>query len=183
LPVQALHDEYLVYPGGATDEWDKQKRLQKAMTRLQTFRGAPNVDQDVLVKDALAADDPRMALKAFIPTSQKAASEAEDEAEEIQILKDGFPAQVLPQEDHVTRIHVLLGWLHKQGQTGAPVDPIARQRVQEHLAMHVQYLKQVQPQAYKQLMQQLAQQAQQQQGPPGQPPGGPGQAPPMGNPS
>lgn len=168
LPVQALHDSYLIMPAGATDEWDKQKRLQKAMTRLQTFHGAPNVDQDILVREALAADDPRLALKAFIPTQQKAASEAEDEAEEIGIMLIGFPASVQPQEDHATRIHVLIGFLQKQGMTGAPVDPIAKQRIHEHLAMHWQYLKQLQPEAAKQLVQQLSQQQQQAQAMPGQ---------------
>lgn len=174
LPPQALHDEYLVMPAGATDEWDKQKRLQKAQQRLMMFRGAPNVDQDTLVRDALAADDPRLALKAFIPTAQKSASEAEDEAMEIEILKDGFPAAVQPQEDHATRIHVLMGYLQKQGVTGAPLDPIARQRIQEHLAVHWQYLKQTQPQAAKALAQQIAQQEQ------AGPRGGPG-GPPNGN--
>lgn len=163
LPEQALHDQYLVTPAGATDEWDKQKRLQKAMARLQTFRGAPNVDQDVLTRDALAADDPRMAREAFIPTAQKAGNEAEEEAEEIAIMMLGFPAQVQPQEDHVTRIHVLIGFLQKQGMTNAPVDPIAKQRIQQHLALHWQYLKQLQPEAAKALMQQLAQQEQQAQ--------------------
>lgn len=182
LPQQALHDEYLIMPAGATDEWDKQRRYQKAMNRLQVFRGAPNVNQDVLVQDALAADDPRLALKAFIPTQQKAASEAEDEAEEILILKDGFPAQVLPQEDHATRIHVLMSWLQRQEMQRVPVDPVAQQRIQQHLALHWQFLKQLQPQAAAALAQQLKQQemeAMSRRGPGGLPPGAaPGGPPP-----
>lgn len=182
LPAQALHDGYLIMPGGATDEWDRQKRQQKVERRLQMYRGAPNVDQDELVRSALAADDPKFALKAFIPMQKKAGSEAEDEAVEIMILKEGFPAEVLPQEDHATRIHALLGYLQKQGMTGAPVDPVARQRLQEHLAVHWQYLKQLQPQAAQQLLEQLKQQMAS-QGLPGQgngqPSGPPQGAPPM----
>jgi hypothetical protein len=190
LPEQALHDEYLVMPAGATDEWDKSKRYQKAMNRLQTFRGAPNVDQDVLVKDALAADDPRLALKAFIPTAQRAADEAEQEAGQIVIMQDGFPAQVLPQQDHVTRIHVLLSWLQKQSATQQPVDPVAQQRIHQHLAVHLQFLKQMNPQAAKQIVMQIAQaERQPRPGPPapgGQGPGGPPRGAPQlaqGNPS
>lgn len=187
LPAQALHDEYLVMPAGATDEWDKAKRFQKAMTRLQTFRGAPNVDQDVLVKDALAADDPRLALKAFVPTAQRAADEAEQEAQQIVIMQDGFPAQVLPQQDHVTRIHVLLGWMMKQSQTGQPVDPIAQQRIHQHLAVHLQYLRAMNPQAARQIIQQIAQMERQPRppGPGAQPPNGAAAPPqlPIGNPS
>jgi hypothetical protein len=175
IPEQALHDAYLITPDGSPDQWNKQLRVQRAQQRLGMFKGAPNVDQDVLVRDALAADDPKFALEAFIPSDVKAGSEAEDEAVEISIMKDGFPAQVKPNEDHVTRIHVLMGWLQKQSMSGAPVDPVAQQRVQQHLVIHWQYLKQTQPEAARALLQEVAQR---EQG------GGPGQAggqpPPMG---
>jgi len=161
LPEQALHDQYLVMPAGATDQWDRQIRVQRAQARLQMFKGAPNVDQDELTREALAADDPIFAERAFLPSGQKAASEAEDEAVEIGILQDGFPAAVKPDEDHATRIHVLAGWLQKQQMTGAAVDPIARQRVQEHLMVHWQYLRKINPDAARQVAQQLAQQEQQ----------------------
>ena len=38
---------------------------------------------------------------------------------------------------------------------GAPVDPIARERVQQHMALHWQYLKQTNPTAGKQLAQKI----------------------------
>jgi hypothetical protein len=151
LPQEALHDEYMIFPDGAPDGWNRQKRLQMAIARLQAFQGNPNVSMEELTKEALYADDPRLALKAFIPTNQKANSEAEAEAIDILVLKEGYPAAVFPGEDHATRILVDLGWLQKQGQIGAPVDPIARQRVQEHMLVHWQYLKQTDPTAAKEL--------------------------------
>jgi hypothetical protein len=178
MPEQALHDAYLIAPDGSPDQWNKQLRVQRSMQRLQSFGGSPNVDQDILVRDALAADDPKFAQEAFLPTNTKAGTEAEDEAMEILIMQDGFPAQVKPSEDHATRIHVLLMWLQKQHLSGAPVDPVAQQRVQQHLAMHFQFLQKQQPQVAKQVMmqiRQLEQQAsqQQQQGPPPGAMGGP----------
>jgi hypothetical protein len=155
LPEAALHDEYLIFPDGAPDGWNRQKRLQMAIARLQAFQGNPNVSMEELTKEALYADDPRLALKAFIPTNQKANSEAEAEAIDILVLKEGYPAAVLPGEDHATRILVDLGWLQKQGQIGAPVDPVARQRVQEHMMVHWQYLKQTNPTAAKELGQKI----------------------------
>ncbi|MGH8022540.1 MAG: hypothetical protein ACRED1_03085 [Limisphaerales bacterium] len=151
LPEAALHEEYLIYPDGAPDGWNRQKRLQMAISRLQAFQGNQNVSMEELTKEALYADDPRLALKAFIPTNQKANSEAEAEAIDILVLKEGYPAAVMPGEDHATRILVDLGWLQKQGQVGAPVDPIARERVQQHMAQHWQYLKQADPAAAKAL--------------------------------
>ena len=151
LPVQALHDQYLVVPAGTGGT--KQQRLQRAIGRYTLFKGAPNVDQDGLVRDVLAADDSRLVKKLLVPTGMKAASEAEDEATEIAIMLIGFAAPALPGEDHITRIKVLVGFLQKQELTGAPVDPIAQQRIQQHLAVHFQYLQQQQPQAARQLRQ------------------------------
>ena len=151
LPEQALHDAYLIFPDGSPDGWNRQKRVQMATQRLQAFAGNPNVSMEELTREALAADDPRLAMKVFIPTNQKANSEAEDEALEILVLAEGYPAAVMPGEDHATRILVDLGWLAKQGLNNVPVDPTARQRVQEHMALHWQYLQKTNPDAAKQL--------------------------------
>lgn len=161
LPPEALHDQYLIMPDGAPDGWNRMQRFQKSVARLQLWKGDANVDQDKLKRDVMAADDAQFALKAFIPTNQKAASEAEDEAVEIMVMTQGYPAAVTPGEDHATRIMVDLGWLAKQQATGAPVDPIAKQRVFQHLQMHFQYLKQTQPEVAKQILQkiQMAEQA------------------------
>lgn len=169
LPEAALHDKYLIFPDGAPDGWNRQKRLQMAIARLQAFQGNQNVSMEELTKEALYADDPRLALKAFIPTNQKANSEAEAEAIDILVLKEGYPAAVMPGEDHATRILVDLGWLQKQGQLGAPLDLVAKQRVQEHMAVHWQYLKQTDPTAAKMLAQKIAQMEQPQAMPMAQP--------------
>ena len=156
MPEQALHDSYLITPDGSTDQWDRQQRFQRAAARLQLFKGAPNVDQDALVRDVLASDDARLVQTMFIPQNLKSATEQEDEAHEIVILAQGFPAAVTPGEDHAARIFVLASWLQKQGMMGAPVDPVARQRVQEHLKVHWDYLQTLQPEAARQLQEQLS---------------------------
>lgn len=156
LPEAALHDSYLIFPDGSPDGWNRQKRMQLALARMQAYQGNQNVSMEELTKEALAADDPRIALKAFIPTNQKANSEAEDEALEILVLQEGYPAAVMPGEDHATRIMVDLGWLAKQGAQNVPVNPVARQRVQEHMAVHWQYLRQTNPTAAKMLAQKIA---------------------------
>jgi hypothetical protein len=155
MPEQALHDQYLIMPDASPDGWDKSRKVGRAMARLEAFRGAPNVNQDELVRDVIASDDARLVSKLLIPSTQKAANEAEDEAMEISILQDGFPASVMPGEDHATRIGILVGWLQKQSVVGAPLDPLAKQRVMEHLSMHYQYLHQTQPEAAQALGQQF----------------------------
>jgi hypothetical protein len=161
LPEQAMHEAYLIMPDGSPDNWNKDQRLQKAYARRAAFKGDQNCDQDVLARDTMAADDPKFALEAFIPSNLAAANQAEDEAMEIVILSDGFPAVVMPNEDHVTRIHVLMSWLQKQAMAGAPLNPVAKQRILEHMGMHFQILHQQNPQAAKQVEQQLQQMEQQ----------------------
>jgi hypothetical protein len=158
LPVQALHDEYLILPGGSTDDWDRSLRLQKAQARLEMLGPLSNTNKDELVRDVLAADDARLVKRILIPTQQKTASEAEDEATEIStMMTTHYPAPVLPGEDHLTRVKVLLQFLTAQGQKGVAVDPLAKQRLGQHLGAHLQYLKQLQPQAYKQVVQMMQQ--------------------------
>ncbi|MDE2020035.1 MAG: hypothetical protein KGJ13_06855 [Patescibacteria group bacterium] len=178
LPEDALHSEYLIFPDGSPDGWNRQKKMQMAVARLQAFQGNPNVSMEELTKEALQADDPRLALKAFIPTNQKANSEAEQEAIDILVLKEGYPAAVMPGEDHATRIMVDLGWLMKQGEQGKPVDPVAIQRVQQHMAVHFQYLKKTDPAAAKQVAMKIAQAESQPMAPQPQP-----SAPPNGGPA
>ena len=158
LPEQALHDEYMITPGGAADDWDKGQKMQKAAFRYDKLLGKPNVNQDELLTEFLSADDARLVKKLLVPTSQKAANEAEDETQEItSMMVTHYPAPVMPGEDHLTRIKTLLNFMQAQGVKGVPVDPLAKQRIQEHFAVHMKYLQKLQPQAYKQLVRQIQQ--------------------------
>jgi hypothetical protein len=155
LPAQALHDEYLVIPTGGPA--NKMEKIQRAGQRYEAFKGAPNIDQDELAKDVIAADDSRMVKRLLIPMNQKQATEAYQEDVEIGVLSMGRPVPVLPNQDHATRIMELVGYLHKQSVTGAQADPIASQRIQEHLAEHFKVLKELQPQAARALLQKIQQ--------------------------
>lgn len=172
VPQDALHEEYLIYPGGATDDWDKNQRMAKASQRFQELKGAPNVNQDELVRDLLASDDARLVKRLLVPSNIKAATEAEDEAQEItSMMVTHFAAPVKPGEDHMTRIKTLLQFLMGHGQKGMPVDNMAKQRIQQHLAAHMQYLKQQNPKAAAEVVKMIraAEKAPMQQAPQAQP--------------
>jgi hypothetical protein len=182
LPEQALHDQYLITPDGSADGWNKMAVFQKSLFALNAFKGNPNVDTAPLTKRALASYDSRMALKAFIPTNLRGANEYEDEVIEINAMlappmgRPSFPAQVMPQEDHATRIKACVDWLQACAIQKVPPDPVAILRVRQHMAQHFQILKQQNPAAAKQVAQmvkQIEMQAQQQQQGAGQ--GGPAQ--------
>lgn len=170
LPESALHDSYLITAGGATDEWDKAQRLQKAQSRYQLLFGKPNIDQDELVRELLDADDARLSKTLVIPQNQRAMDEAEDETQEIvSMMVTHYPAPVKQQEDHFTRAKTLIQFLASQDQKAVPIDPLAKQRLFQHLQAHLQLLKKMNPQQYKQLEQAIQQHGQQQQRPMVQP--------------
>jgi len=181
LPEDALHGEYVIHCGGATDDWDKNARLQKAAQRFEALKGAPNVNQDELVREFLSADDARLIKKLVIPQQQKQASEAADESTIINDICPGpnrpsFPIPVEPQQDHLTRAQVILQWMDAAGKMGTPSTLVEKQRLFERLQQHLMYLKKLQPEAFKQIVMQMKQMEQQQQ-PQGMPPQAPPQAP------
>ena len=165
LPAEAMHDDYAIQPDGSPDQWDKEGRLQKAVTRFQLFKGHPNVDQEELAKSVLQEDDPRLVKRLFISTDTKAATEQEDEAMEIMLmLNQHYPATARPEEDHPGRIRLLVQRIMSLQATGVPVDPVGNQLLAGHLQQHLELLKQQNPEMAKQLEEGL-QQLQAQQAP------------------
>lgn len=152
LPQQSMHELYLIVPDGTADNWHRGMRFQRALQRYQTLGGNPFINQEELAKATVADDDPRLVKTLVLPQNAHAANEAEDEAIEIMLLQDGFPAQVKPGEDHALRIKVLSGKLQELMMRGTPVDPVAKQRIQQHFAMHVQFLMQQNPTLARQIV-------------------------------
>lgn len=161
LPPEALHEAYLMEPDGSPDGWNQMARFQKYLSGLQAFQGNPNVDMEPFTKRALNAFDGRLALKAFIPTNLKGASEYEDEALIISSLicpgsgKPSFPATVKPNEDQPSRIKAIIDWIHAAGVKGTPIDPQSKSVLHERLAQRIAILAKQNPAAAKQIQQSL----------------------------
>lgn len=174
-PEAALHGEYLIMAGGATDDWDKNQRVQRASERYQALVGKPNVDQDELLTELLSADDARLVKKLVVPGKQRTGSEAADENTEINDMCPGpnrpsFPIQAQPQQDHFTRIQTILAWLDAANKMGTPTSQPEKQRLFQHLSQHLQFLKKQNPEQYKQVEMMIRKmEAQGQQQPQGMP--------------
>lgn len=155
LPEQAMVDNFRIQPSGNTDSWNKANRVQVAVGRFQLLKGHPNVNQEELVKDVISSDDPLLVKTLWMPTNVKAGSEMEDEAVETMLLEKGFAVQAKMEEDHVTRLKVLIGRLMQLDQMGQPLEPMAMQMFQQHVAQHLQLLQQANPALAKQVQQQI----------------------------
>lgn len=198
---KALEGEYRIFPAGTADGWNKQARAARALARVQTYRGDPAVNQAALTRHALEEDDPRLVKELWVDPQTTQADQMEDQADEISVLLIGFPARVKPSDDHAVHVQTLSQYVAAQQQYGRPVDPIAAQKILEHVGQHLEQLRQTpgRSQEANQIGQQIQQvfaplqqtvaafeqqmqlQAQQQQmAPPPQPgPGGPAQIIPM----
>lgn len=162
LPENALHGEYDIMAGGSAENWDRNLKVQKAGQRYQAFVGKPNINQDELASDLIAADDARLVKRLVIPSNQKVAGEVEDETQEIvSMMITHFPAPVKEEEDHATRAKTIVQFLVSQDVKAMPIDPLAKQRIMEHLAQHMQFLKKLSPEQYQQTAQQIQQMEQQ----------------------
>ncbi len=169
LPEQALHDEYLITPDGSPDAWNPMAKFQKSVVGLQTFANNPNVNMEVLTRQALTDYNGKLAIEAFVPTNQKGMDEYNDQVMLINSMmaplsgKPSMPVQAKPNSDHASRIKATIDWIHACGAIKTPVDPVARQRVQQNLMQHVELLKQQNPKAGKEIAQMLQQMEQPQQ--------------------
>lgn len=164
LGAQVRGQIFKIRPTGSSEQWDKQRELQKAVNTFQMFKGDPDIDQAELKKNVLRLLDGRWEQDLFIGQSGHLAVESEDEAFEIILMERGFPAAVRPDEDHAVRLQVLMQRAAQMDAMGAEPNPQFAQLLQQHIAAHTQYFQQVNPEGFRQFKMQLeAQRAAQQQ--------------------
>lgn len=138
VATEALHDKYMIEPDGSPDSWNKPARMQKAVARYQLLRGNEFVNQGELTKSVIEEDEPRLVRRLYQDPKMRMADQQEDQAMELAILEMGYPARVLPADDDVVHIQLVLGRVQMQLQVGEPITAIAWQRINEHLEGHVQ---------------------------------------------
>jgi len=144
-----LGKAYKIKPTGSADGTTRERLFGKAVARLQMYNQDPFIDQGELRKSVLEADDAGLVKRLFRDPLTKQATQGEDQASEIAIMRLGFPAVVTPADDHVVHLKTLLAYVQQQHATGQPPAPTEMQRLQEHMAAHVQALGQVDPKAAK----------------------------------
>jgi len=153
LPQDALSDQFEIEPAGAVDAWNRSQRKQDAGQRFNAFNGDPMIDQEELRRDVLNAEDARLTARLLVPQGRKDMQEAEDEAVEILLLMEGWPALALPTENHELRLRILYGKLQQMDAQGRLVDALVLQRFQEHIQQHEELLAQQNPTLARQFAQ------------------------------
>jgi hypothetical protein len=137
VPPDALQGEYEILPNGSAESWNKPQQLQKAIARLQMFRGSPYWKQDELEKSVMELDDPRMIKRAYTDPGQELKKQMEVQAQEISIMLLGFPAAVQPSDDDKAHLQSMEGFVQRDVQTGeGKVTPEVARLLLQHGADH-----------------------------------------------
>jgi hypothetical protein len=134
-------------PSGSADGVNKQFLFQKAAMRLEMFNGDAFINQAQLRKSVLEADDATLVKRLFQEPDIAASGQAEDQADEITILRLGFPAVVKPADDDLVHIETVMKYIEMRAGEGAAPQPVEGQMLQQHLAQHVTQLREKDPKA------------------------------------
>lgn len=165
LESEAFSGEYEIMPHGSADGVSRVFIQNKAVQRFQMFNGDPLIDQAELRRSVLEADDSNLAPKLLVDPQTKAASQEEDQADEISILNIGFKARVLPTDDHVVHIQTCVQYLISREKLGIQYNPVSHQAVLGHMSEHLAALQEQDPKAAREVEKALAQVAAVIQGP------------------
>ena len=155
VPQEALHEQYGIQPTGSADGVNKQLLMQKAITRFQMFANDPFIDQGQLRKTILESDDATLVKRLYVDPQLAQATQAEDQANEITFLRLGFPAVVKDSDDHLIHIQTVMAYITNRADTGAPPEPAEGQFLEQHIAEHLEKLKEADPKTGRQVEQEL----------------------------
>lgn len=150
LDAAALAGEYRIEPNGSGDNFNRGLVLQRAIARKQMFTNSPNIDQAELDRSVLEADDPRLVKRLLINAGSQAAMQQEDQAQEIVIMLEGFPAEVRPTDDDWAHIQSCIGFVQRRATIGEILTPENLAHLAIHIQAHAAQLQKKQPEVWKQ---------------------------------
>ncbi|HTI70244.1 MAG TPA: hypothetical protein VMF06_09765 [Candidatus Limnocylindria bacterium] len=149
IPSEALRDLYRIVPSGNADGSSRQSLFQKAVARMQLFRGDDFIDQGELRKSVLEADDSGLVKRLYREPGIAAADQAERQAMEITVLRLGFPAPVKSHDDHAAHLRTVVAYVLHQMQLGQPPKGSELQMLRQHADQHLAALRKSDPPAAK----------------------------------
>jgi hypothetical protein len=133
---QAMHAEYLIFPSGSGDSWNRAAQLQKGMARFTMYKGDPYIAQGPLRKNVLELDDPRLVKQLYLEPEQEQADSMEEQAVEISVMLLGFPASVEPADNDFAHLMSMEGFIKQRFATGEAFTPAQARMLLQHAQEH-----------------------------------------------
>lgn len=157
LDPAALDGKYRIEPNGSGDNVNRGLVLQRAVARLQMFKGDPDIEQKELKRSVLEADDSRLVKKLLLDAGTQQAAQQEDQAQEITIMLEGFAPEVKATDDHTSHFTSVFGFVQRRAQFGPPLTAEQFALLATHCEQHMGALKKQNPQAFAQQGQKMQQ--------------------------
>jgi hypothetical protein len=146
----AFDGKYRIEASGSGDNSNRGLMLQKAVSRKQMFTGNPNINQRELDRSVLEADDPRLVKRLLLDEGTQQAEQIEDQAQEITIMLEGFPAQVRPSDDDASHLQSTVGFVQRRATVGPMLTAEQLRVIAQHAEQHMAALKKKNPAAWAQ---------------------------------
>lgn len=156
LDARAFDGRYRIEPSGSGDNNNRGIVLQKAVSRMQMFKGDPSINQQELTRSVLEADDPRIVKRLLLNQGTQQAEQIEDQAQELSIMLLGFPAEVRPSDDDAGHVQSIMGFMQRRVQLHEPLTPEQMAMIGQHTDQHLGALKKKNPAQFAQVNQQAA---------------------------
>jgi hypothetical protein len=124
LPDAALDDAYVLSPNGSVDGYSRERDIQKLMQLRQLAQGAPWIQLNEIDCKIIELMDAQWINQIYTPPQGAQANEQEKQATENLLLMSGFPAPVGPNDEHLTHLQVMdgfIGWQQSHGGMGPDV--------------------------------------------------------------
>jgi hypothetical protein len=159
---------FRVVIAGSVDSWNKTFQQQRALLLWNTFKGDPQINQTELRKLVLEGLDARLVKRLMVDPKIRASDEAEDEAMEIVLMLNGFPAVPMEGEDHAGRAIMITQKMQAEALEAAQEESgeeqaekaktmRAVQLLAQHRGIHLSMLQKQDPAAAAQAAQQIKQ--------------------------
>ncbi len=136
ISPEILDLDYSIDPSGSVDNMNRQMVLQKASMRRDMFRGVPWINQQELDKSVLEADDPRLVDRLFIDPNDVTNEQAEEQADEIGNMLNGFPVKISQEDDDMIHLVTGIQWVQMHMAEQKPIDGKTANLAMQHFGAH-----------------------------------------------
>jgi hypothetical protein len=120
LPPEALKEAWEIEPSGNPDGYSRGFEAAMALERFKLLNNHPAINQDELVKDVVASNNPTAVKRLFVGTQAGQAREQDEASQSAVAMLSGFPIQVRPGQNHALRAEFYARVLQKAQVTGSP---------------------------------------------------------------
>lgn len=142
LPDAALDNKFALEPNGSIDGYSRDKEINKLMQLRQLAQGSPWLVIPEIDRKLVELMDASWIKDLYEPPQLVQGDQEKAQAVENATLQDGYLPQVKPNDDHVTHLQMLDGFIGWSQQHGKPLPPDVLGLFLQHGMGHVQIARQ-----------------------------------------